>query len=358
MPLGGDRVKNKAIRVVHYLNQFFGGIGGEDKALVGPRVVDGPIGPGMAVQNTLGDRGEVVATIMCGDNYFAEKIEESSREVIQLLSPYQPDVVIAGPAFDAGRYGISCGAVCKAARIQLGIPSVTGMYKESPGVELYRRDAFIVETVDSVRGMADAISKMVSIASRLVADQKLGRPSEEGYFSRGIITNELLEQTGAERVVSMLLRKLKGQPFKSEVDLPQYERVEPASGIKDINSATIALVTDGGLVPNGNPDGIEARVSTRFGSYSLKGVNTLDPEDYEVNHIGYDPIFVTQDPNRLVPVDVMRDLEKEGIIGELHETFYSTAGAVCIVENVKKMGRAIAEELKAEDVSGVILTST
>jgi glycine reductase len=54
----------------------------------------------------------------------------------------------------------------------------------------------------------------------------------------------------------------------------------------------------------------------------------------------------------------MRDLEKEGMIKKLHEKFYSTAGAVNIVENVKKMGQAIAKELKNEGVSGVILTST
>jgi glycine reductase len=60
----------------------------------------------------------------------------------------------------------------------------------------------------------------------------------------------------------------------------------------------------------------------------------------------------------LVPVDVMRDLEKEGVIGKLHEKFYSTAGAVCVVENIRKMGQAIAKELKEEGVSGVILTST
>ena len=96
----------------------------------------------------------------------------------------------------------------------------------------------------------------------------------------------------------------------------------------------------------------------RFGSYSIEGVTALNPEDYEVNHIGYDPVFVAQDPNRLVPVDVMRDLEKDGAIGKLHETFYATTGVVTPVENAKRMGQAIAEQLKAEGVSGIILTST
>jgi len=117
-------------------------------------------------------------------------------------------------------------------------------------------------------------------------------------------------------------------------------------------------VTDGGLVPKGNPDEIEMRTATRFGKYPLRGTDSLHPEDYEVRHMGYDAVFVRQDPNRLVPVDVMRDLEREGRIGKLHEEFYSTTGVANIVETMRRIGQKIAEELKATGVSGVILTST
>ena len=37
---------NPQIRVVHYLNQFFAQIGGEDKAEIGPQIKPGLIGPG------------------------------------------------------------------------------------------------------------------------------------------------------------------------------------------------------------------------------------------------------------------------------------------------------------------------
>lgn len=346
------------LRVVHYLNQFFGGIGGEDKAQVGPQVSEGPTGPGRGIQNALGDRGEVVATVICGDNYFAENIDEAAQEAVRLLSPYQPDVLMAGPAFNAGRYGIACGAICQAVQNQLGIPAVTGMYQENPGLDLYRQDVYIVRTADSVRGMPDAITKMANIACRLAAGEKIGRPSDEGYFPRGLLVNEISDKTGAERVIDMLLNKLQGQPYESEVPRPTYDRVEPAPRIKDIRKATIALVTDGGLVPKGNPDKIEIRTATRFGRYDLKGMDSFNPGDYEVNHEGYDSVFVRQDPNRLVPVDVMRDLEKEGLIGRLYDKFYSTTGVANIVETMRKMGQTIARELKDEGVSGVILTST
>ena len=99
------------LRIVHYVNQFFGGIGGEDKAHAEPQMKIGPIGPGKAVQGAFGDRGKVVATVICGDNYFAERIGDATAEVMNLIKSQEPDVVIAGPAFDAGRYGIACGAV-------------------------------------------------------------------------------------------------------------------------------------------------------------------------------------------------------------------------------------------------------
>jgi len=351
-------VERTSVRVVHYLNQFFGGVGGEDKAYIEPMIEEGPVGPGRGIQEALGGKGEVIATVICGDNYFAENIGEASDKVMELLSPFQPDVVIAGPAFNAGRYGIACGAVCQSVKERLDIPAVTGMHRENPGLDLYRKDVYIVETADSVRGMLPAISKMVSLALKLASRQKIGSPSEEGYFPRGVLVNEISDKTGAERVVNMLLKKLQGQPFKSEVSRPNYDRVAPAPAIADIQKATIALITDGGLVPKGNPDKIEIRTATRFGKYDIEGIDELNPEAYEVNHEGYDSVFVREDPHRLVPVDVMRDFEKEGVIGGLYKRFYSTTGVANIVDTVRRMGEIIAQELKAEGVSGVILTST
>jgi glycine reductase len=346
------------IKVVHYLNQFFGGIGGEEKAYLSPRITKGAIGPGRAIQNALVNQGEVVATVICGDNYFAEDIEGASEEVRKLISPYQPDVVIAGPAFNAGRYGIACGAVCKIVQNQLHLPAVTGMYQENPGVDLYRGDVYIIQTTDSVRGMGEAVTKMVNIARKLVSQEKIGRPSEEGYFAQGLLVNEISEKIGAERVIDMLLSKLRGEPFESEVPRPVYDRVKPAPPIKEMGLARIAIVTDGGLVPRGNPDKIEIRTATRFGRYDIKNVDTLNPADYEVSHEGYDSVLIRQDPNRLVPVDVLRDLEKERRIGKLHDKFYSTTGVANIVEVMRRLGETIAKELKAEGVSGVLLTST
>ena len=58
----------KPIRVVHYLNQFFGGIGGEERARTPLEVREEPVGPGRALQQALRAEGTVVATLICGDD--------------------------------------------------------------------------------------------------------------------------------------------------------------------------------------------------------------------------------------------------------------------------------------------------
>ena len=61
------------LRVVHFLNQFFGGLGGEEMANEPVSVIERPVGPGVALQQVLGSDAEIVATIICGDNYFNEE---------------------------------------------------------------------------------------------------------------------------------------------------------------------------------------------------------------------------------------------------------------------------------------------
>ena len=59
-----------------------------------------------------------------------------------------------------------------------------------------------------------------------------------------------------------------------------------------------------------------------------------------------------------LPVDVMREFEKEGVIGELHKYYYATVGNGTSVANAKKYASTFAKELVADGVDAVILTST
>lgn len=349
---------SQPLKVVHYLNQFFGGIGGEEKASEKPQVKAGIIGMGKALQDVMKGRGEIVATVICGDNYFAENAERAVEEIFKLMAPYKPEVFIAGPAFNAGRYGIACGELCKVAQSRLGIPAVAAMYEENPGVDLYRKDVYIAKTGESAKGTAEIAAKMVNLALKQAYKEKIGRPSEEGYFSRGILVDERSDKTAAERAVTMLLARIKGEPYEPEMELPKFERVKPPPALKDLAKAKLALVTDGGLIPKGNPDKMESYKSYRYATYDIKGMDRLSSNDFEAHHVGYDKQYVNEDPNRMVPLDVMRELEKKGVIGKLHEKIYATAGVATSLGNARKIGQGIAEELKAAGVDAAILTST
>lgn len=346
-----------AYRIIHYINQFFGGIGGEDKADHPPELREGPAGPGLALKQAWGDRAEIVATVVCGDNYCAGHPEEVSEFIGQALDKHRAQALVAGPAFNAGRYGLACGLAASAAAAR-GRVTLTAMFPENPGVELYKANTFILPTADSARGMGQAVPALAAFALKLLSGQNLGSAAEEGYIERGVRQNTFHEEIGAERAISMLLKKLKGQPFVTEYKMPVFDRVRPRPGVRDLSRATIALVTSGGIVPKGNPDHIAASSARSYGAYSLEGVDDLTAGNFQTAHGGYDQTFANEDPDRVLPVDVMRSLEKEGRIGRLFPTYYATVGNGTAVANAVKWGGEIGRKLREAEVQAVILTST
>ena len=63
---------------------------------------------------------------------------------------------------------------------------------------------------------------------------------------------------------------------------------------------------------------------TRYTSIPIASVERLDSTAFDVVHSGYDTTLANQDPNRVVPLDAMRELEKEGAIGAVHEIVHAT----------------------------------
>lgn len=348
----------KKYRVVHYINQFFAGIGGEEMADHKPEIKDGVVGPGVALAKALGEEVEIIATIICGDSYFNENVEKAQSQILEMLKSKNADMLIAGPAFNAGRYGIACGTVAKAAKTELGIKALTAMYIENPGVDMYRKDLHIVSTGNSAAKMRQAIPVIGKLALKLLKDEKIGNPAEEGYIEKGVRVNVFADKIGAERAVEMLVKKLAGEEFETEYPMPTFDNVEPGKPILDMKKAKIALVTSGGVVPKGNPDRIASSSAQNYGKYDISAVNDLDEASYETAHGGYDPTYCNEDSDRVLPVDVLRDLEKEGVIGELHKYFYTTVGNGTSVKNSKAFSEEIAKELLEDGVDGVILTST
>lgn len=269
----------------------------------------------------------------------------------------KPDLFIAGPAFNAGRYGYACANVALAVKEELGIPVLTGMYEENPGADM-KEKILIVATTNSAAGMRKAAPAMAKLAMKLMRGEALGASCEEGYMPNGVRKNFFEKERGSKRAVDMLLAKLAEKPFTTEYPMPSFDRVAPNKAIKDLSKATIALCTSGGIVPKGNPDHIESSSASHYGEYCLDGVDVLTAETYETAHGGYDPVYANENPNRVLPVDVMREFEREGKIGKLHNYFYTTVGNGTAVASAKKFAMEYAQKLLQANVNAVIMTST
>lgn len=346
------------IKIVQYINQFFAQIGGEEKADIKPELRDGVVGPGLAFNQAFGDDAEIVATVICGDSYFNENLEKAQAEVLEMVKSKNPDMFIAGPAFNAGRYGVACGTIAKAVKENLNIPVLTGMYIENPGADMFAKDVLVVSTKNSAAGMRDAVKKMAPLALKLARGEKIGASCQEGYIPNGIRVNLFEEERGSKRAVKMLIAKLNNKPYVTEFPMPSFDRVTPNPAVKDMAHAKVALCTSGGIVPFGNPDHIESSSASHYGKYDIAGITDLTEGKWATAHGGYDPVYANEDADRVLPVDILREMEKEGRIGSLHQYFYTTVGNGTAVASSKAFAEEYAKEMKADGVDCVIMTST
>ncbi len=341
-------------KVLYYLNQFFGQIGGEDQAHVGPSFEEKPVGPAQAMAGQI-EGSETIGTVICGDNYFNENREDALAFLQKIYDEHKPDLVIAGPAFNAGRYGMACAGVAEFFD-GLDIPVVSGMYEENPGVDTAKAHAYVIKTGNSAAQMKKAIPLMTAVANKVMNGEQ-PKPEEDDYFPQGKRLTVITEKTGSIRAIEMLRKRLNDEEFETELPMPEFDEVEPAPAIKDLTKATIALVTSGGIVPTGNPDHIQSASAQKWGKYDISKLKDLE-EGFCTIHGGYDPVYANESPDRVIPVDALKKMAEDGEIGGVYDYFYTTTGTGTAVGNSIVFGEEIGKELKEAGVDGVILTST
>ena len=244
-----------SLKAVHYINQFYAGIGGETMADTGFGILEEKKGPALGLEQLWNGEMTISKVVYCGDNYVNtdENYGEVKEKLAKVIREEKPDVFIAGPAFNAGRYGVACAKVCDYVRSELGVPSVTCMWHENPAIDMYVENNYIVPSTETAVGMRKTLPALAKLALKLARKEKIGTAHAEGYLPTGHRYNEYSDKSGAERVVDMLVARLYNKKFETEVPLRSFEVIPPAAKIKDISKATIALFTTGGLVPVGNP---------------------------------------------------------------------------------------------------------
>jgi len=206
--------------------------------------------------------------------------------------------------------------------------------------------------------MKEALAGLTRLALKLARKEPLGPAEQEGYLPRGVRKVHDRGVPGSARALDMLLAKLGGKPFVTEVPIHLPERVAPAAPLTDVRRAKLALVTTGGLVRKGNPDRQASFNATRFHRHSVAELSALKPEEWEAYHAGYFNHIVNSNPNYILPLNFLRDLERLRQIGSVYEWIYALPGVATPVHASRRMGAEIAADLRAGGVDGALLVAT
>lgn len=341
------------MKIVHYVNQFFAGMGGEDSAGTGPELRDGATGPGRKLASLLGDEHEIVATAICGDDYAASH-PEFAADLVAQAKERGAELLIAGPSFTSGRYGMACARIAAAAS-EAGLPALASMHPENPGLG-EAAGTTVVESGQTARQMKDSLERFAAAARKIAAGEEL--TAQDGRIGPVARTNRMADKNAAERAVALLLTRLNGDRDATEIPLPDFDSVTPAAPVTDIESALVALVTEGGFVPAGNPDRLESARATTWVRHSLDGLESAEQGEFESIHGGFSTQWANADPNRILPLDIAREMEREGAIGRLHGEYLGTTGNGTTVADARRFGMEWAAELRQAKIQAVILTAT
>ena len=156
----------------------------------------------------------------------------------------------------------------------------------------------------------------------------------------------------------MLLNKLAGRSFVTEIPIESLEAIPVPPRIANPGDIHLALVSSAGVNPPGNPAGFTVGKNTRWGKFSIEKLSSMKGAKWDVIHSGYNTAFMRDTPNCGVPLDVCREMEREGVFARLYPLFYGTSGGGGTISDMQTIGREMARDIKSEGLDAVLLVST
>lgn len=120
---------------------------------------------------------------------------------------------------------------------------------------------------------------------------------------------------------------------------------------KPLAECRLGLIASGGIYVTGQvafhtKDDFSFRVIPR----------DVKTADLRTAHFAYDQTDARQDPNVVFPIDTLRRLKKEGVIGELADNAFTFMGGIYSSRKVRdELAPRLTEQLKAEQVDVVLL---
>ena len=124
---------------------------------------------------------------------------------------------------------------------------------------------------------------------------------------------------------------------------------------KPLTEATVALVSAGGVhLKDQEPFDME----NRLGDPSFRLIPNDTPiDDLRFTHDHYDHTNADRDPNCMFPLDVLRGLVREGLVGAAAPTHVGFTGWIAKTDVlIKESAPRVAERLREDGVDAAILT--
>jgi D-proline reductase (dithiol) PrdB len=129
-------------------------------------------------------------------------------------------------------------------------------------------------------------------------------------------------------------------------DPPAWQPLE-----KPLSESRLGLIASGGIYLTG-------QVAFHYkDDTSFRVIPTdIKTADLRVTHFAYDFTDARQDPNVVFPIDTLRGLQREGVIGELSEYAYTFMGGIYSARRVREeLAPQLTERLLADQVDVALL---
>ena len=120
---------------------------------------------------------------------------------------------------------------------------------------------------------------------------------------------------------------------------------------KPLSASRLGLIASGGIYVTG-------QVAFHYkDDTSFRVIPTdVKTSDLRVTHFAYDFTDARQDPNVVFPIDTLRGLQREGVIGELSEHAYTFMGGIYSARRVREeLAPQLTERLLADQVDAALL---
>lgn len=148
-------IRTSDIRVLCITNHFFAGLD-TDKTDVEPYFTkDIPnITKGIDEYVNSKANASVIGTLVVPDNTFENQYKDMIESLIMnVIQNEKPDIIICGPAFNAGKFAKNCCKICLLILEKFGLPAVTSIYPENEYYKKYKGLIYMIDGGNSAAKM-------------------------------------------------------------------------------------------------------------------------------------------------------------------------------------------------------------